>query len=246
MRSVPGARTLGAMPMSYPCRACGKRVRVSRKAQGQWGTCPHCRVEALVPTLTDSRVSETEESGERAALSNTMANTAAPQAVQTAPDPLEVERINLEMARARLELERAELMRDHARARPLREEPEEFEDEETECRACAETIKSRAKVCKHCGHVKGDRVPAPKSRKARTRRLGPARPGQTAAVIITVLLGPAFGWTYASGCAWGSLGLGVNMLIGVVAAAAGSAGLAVVLVANVLCAVHAAQMCDWN
>jgi hypothetical protein len=78
------------MPMTFPCRACGKKVRTSRSAQGKWGKCPHCNVEYIIPTLLDSRIEATAESGERAPLTNTMADTVsapAPASVPAGPSP---------------------------------------------------------------------------------------------------------------------------------------------------------------
>lgn len=56
LHSARAPRTLAGMPMTFACRACGKRVSVSRKVQGQWGTCPHCKVEAIIPTLPADHV----------------------------------------------------------------------------------------------------------------------------------------------------------------------------------------------
>lgn len=145
------------MPISFTCESCRQTVSVSRKYAGRKGLCPRCKSPTRVPGEPQKGVSGAlpavmTSSAEDQPLVHTLAGAGD-------EDRLEHDRIQLELERAKLAMERAQLERERERTQVerIREatEHEIVEDEsreEVECPACAELVKARAKVCKHCGN----------------------------------------------------------------------------------------------
>lgn len=213
------------MPLAFSCPLCRRRISVSRSLAGQRGKCPGCAQVIAIPARRDPSADLSET-----ALTNTMSATLGAPASPS----LDLTGVTEELAVAKAELDLA-IARHNAPAT-------------TTCEACAEEIKAAAKVCKHCGHIVGERVARPKRGAPEVVPPRPPGPDPHLALILTAALGPAIGWWYAGGCAMAVIGLACGAVIYVLAAAAAQGGaflsIGVFLGGHLVCAVAAQSMCQ--